>query len=279
VYSNYTFSNLSGISQPKIITDHLVEVTSSDTMKGSDEWSRYFPEKVFCEWQEKTFNEPTKMYLYAAVSAQQLAAIFNLLYEKEGIDYHFVVDGGCDGVFRGDEYDLGTPAIDAVSVIAASLSNKLCDKRYVMTAFGTEGVGRSVSHAEVLRRVSELMESGLAVSSITNNREAAKLFQQAFEYMTANMPIKFQSTIVSSICSSLRGQFGDRAVNAKTDISPVWVSPLTSLIWYLDIEAVAKSKLYYEEVVQEQTPIAVHSAIERFVKSRPPHGEKESIPI
>lgn len=191
-------------------------------------------------WYQRTYDVSTKVYCYQGLSIGQLTEVFSSLYEIEKIDYHFVVDDGCDGVFRADEYDLGSPSTDAISIIAANLSKSVSNKYYVMTAFGTEGYGKTVSHAQVLNRVADITASGKAVivSSIANDPELSKAFRSAFDYISKAMPIEFQSTIASSIAFSLDGKFGDHVVNQKTRNSPVWISPLTSLLWYLDLDAV-----------------------------------------
>ncbi|HTO24207.1 MAG TPA: DUF1152 domain-containing protein [Spirochaetia bacterium] len=279
-YSSYTFSNLSWVREPRKLGPYITVVEADDVMKGADEYARYFPEKVFCEWYRSTFSRRTRVYCYQGLAVCHLRDAFDLVYDQEQVDYHFVVDGGCDGIFRGDEFDLGTPSTDAISIIAASRSKTRAGKWYVLTAFGTEGIGKGVSHAEALRRISERIAdgSGLAVSSITNNREASRLFLSAFEYITASMPLRFQSTIASSIAASLAGRYGDQEVNAKTEMYKVWVSPLTSLVWYLDVKAVAESKLYYQEVLEAPSSIGVNVAIERLIHSRA-RGRREGIPI
>ena len=277
VYSSYSFSNVLGIRNGKKIGDRVIQVDENSTMDGDE---NYFPEKYFCEWYRETCGKSTKIYCYQSMSIRQLTDLFNQIYEGENIDYHFVVDGGCDGVFRGDEYDLGTPSTDAISIIAADLAKRISSKFYVMTAFGTEGVGKEVSHAQVLNRISEITASGkmVAVSSITNDPELSKQFLLAFEYISRAMPSRFRSTIAGSIAASLAGKFGDREVNQKTQINKVWVSPLTSLLWFLDLESVARNKLYYKEAVAAETSLGVHLAIERFIKTRQNQG-RESIPI
>ena len=140
----------------------------------------------------------------------RLIEVFSLLYEIEKIDYHFVVDGGCDGVFRGDEYDLGSPSTMRYPLLRL-ICKSVIKKYYVMTAFGTEGYAKQVSSAQALNRVADITASGktVMVSSITNDPELSKAFRSAFDYISKAMPIEFQSTIGGSIAFSLEGKFGD----------------------------------------------------------------------
>ena len=280
VYSSYSFSGLHNVISSNKIADTVTIVDEKSKMKDDELMSKYFPEKFFCEWYQRTYGVSTKVYCYQGVSIARLTEVFSLLYEIEKIDYHFVVDGGCDGVFRGDEYDFGSPSTDAISIIAANLSKSVIKKYYVMTAFGTEGYAKQVSHAQALNRVADITASGktVIVSSITNDPELSKAFRSAFDYISKAMPIEFQSTIGGSIAFSLEGKFGDHAVNQKTRNAPIWVSPLTSLLWYLDLDAVAKNKLYYKEILAAKTSMGVTLAVEKFIKSRR-RLERESIPI
>ena len=275
VYSSLTFSNLGCVVRPIRVSDGVVLV--DENSRSSD---GYFPEKVFCDWYKRAYGRSTRVYCYAGVSVRLLTFIFDLICEREGIDYHFVVDGGCDGIFRGDEYNLGSPSTDAISIIAASRAKKVMRRDYVLTAFGTEGVGKEVSHAQALNRVSDLIAKGtqVSVSSIANNSEVATAFLSAFDYLTRTMPREHQSTITSSIAASLRGMFGDCAVDPKTESNPVWISPLTSLMWFMDVEAVAKSKLYYDEVVRADTSTEVYEIIGGYIK-RNGTRKRDAIPI
>ncbi len=45
-----------------------------------------------------------------------------------------IVDGGVDGIFRGDEYDLGTPSMDSISIISSSLTITY-NHKYPTTAY------------------------------------------------------------------------------------------------------------------------------------------------
>lgn len=49
-------------------------------------------------------NAEKKIYCYSGIGVQPLINIFNYIQEREKIDYLFVVDGGCDGILRGDEF-------------------------------------------------------------------------------------------------------------------------------------------------------------------------------
>jgi len=84
----------------------------------------------------------------------------------------------------GDEYDLGTPSMDSISIISASLYS-IENRYFVMTAFGSEGANKEVSHAEVLERISELTGNNgfLGVSSLLKNSKTGKEFMDCGDFI------------------------------------------------------------------------------------------------
>jgi hypothetical protein len=60
--------------------------------------------------------------------------------------------------------------------------------------------------------------------------------------------------------------------------SSVWVSPLTALPWFMDDEAVAQSKIYYDGVVAATTSLGAHNVIEEYIRGNP-NRRREEIPI
>ncbi len=274
VYSSYSFTDLQAIPQGRWINDELVLI--NETTKDLKD-SSYFPEKVYCDWYAQRYGKSSLVYGYNNLGVVPLIDLFNTIKIAEGVDYHFVVDGGSDGLLRGDEYNLGSPTIDAISIIAGSQS-KITYKYFVSTAFGTEGVGKSVSHAEVLENMACTLsqQKMLGVTSIINNPRIQAEFEDCFVYLFNHVPQVHHSTIVGSIAAALRGLFGDHAVNYKTKRAPVWLSPLTTLLWYFNLPAIAKNKLYYDEGLQTVTSGEIGHIITRRKRSI---ARKTPIPI
>jgi hypothetical protein len=273
VYSSFSFSSVPLAEKIKWITDKLMLVDGESALAKS----RYFPEKYLCEWYHQKKGIPQRVYCYSVSSISDLTEIFDHIKNIEMIDYHFVVDGGSDGILRGDEFDLGTPDIDATSVIAASKST-IERGYYVLTAFGTEGANKSVRHAEVLERMSELIctDDMAGVSSILNDVEIKDDFLDAVSFIFARNGDP--STIVGSMTESLKGKCGDRSFNWKTVLAPVWVSPLTSLLWFFSITGVADNKLYYDDILEAKEVFEIDRIISRFWSSHRTHMRKD-IPI
>ncbi len=81
-----------------------------------------------------------------------------------------------------------------------------------------------------------------------------------------NLPAEKHSVIAGSVVEALKGRFGFSRFNAKTQTAPVWLSALTSLYWFFDLDAVARAKPYLSEVLQTDTVTDVADAIERTRK-------------
>lgn len=251
VYGSYTFTNLSFVKNFERIKNPNGKIGSicSKVDRHSICENSYFPEKYLSEWHFEHRNMEMPVYCYSGQGVQTLVDLFNYIQELEEVDYLFIVDGGADGIMRGDEYDLATPTLDAISIIAGSLS-EIKQSYYVLSAFGTEGVGKGFSHAEALHRMSDLIKSNqmLGVSSLLNDPSIKQDYLSLYDLVSEKMYKNDSSTIMGSIAESVKGVFGDTAVNNKTSFEPVWISPLTSLLWYFDLEGVAKMKLYYDDI-------------------------------
>ncbi len=196
------------------------------------------------------------------------------------INHHLMIDGGVDSIFRGDEFDIASPVEDTISLIAAQSASSLQSKILILSAFGSEGVGKSVSHAEVLQCLSRFIaQSKLrGISSILNNPRAAHRFADMARYLRESVCSEDWNNIVNSIDASLVGAFGDTVVTSRTNRLPIWVSPLTSLLWFLDLEAVALDKLFYSTYVELQHFDDIMNAIFR-IRLNMPNGKRPSIPI
>ncbi|WP_177198131.1 DUF1152 domain-containing protein [Nitrosomonas communis] len=271
--ANYSFTDLRKVSGASWLMPNLLEIGSN---AASPEW--YFPELYVTRWYANR-NETQSIFCFDKQGVAPTAEAYQHLVQKLSIDTVICVDGGIDGLFRGDETDLGTPSMDSISVLATHLSG--ADRRYyATTAFGVEGAEGKVSHAQALRRMSELIaqDAHLGVGTVIRSTPTGKAFVSLVEYLFNQMPPQGKSTMASSLLAAMNGAFGRTPVNYKTDYQPPWLSPLTTLFWYFQADDVARMKLFYNEVLQTTTVTEVNAAIEQI------HGKTgplpfESIPI
>jgi hypothetical protein len=257
--ANYSFTDLRLIVGADQSYGHLYKITADSAHPTAG----YFPERHLAAWYRQAKGLDRPVWCLAKQGVQPTLASYNYLVGQLKIDVVVAVDGGVDGLFRGDEFELGTPSMDAISVIAASLCQAR-QKIYVCTAFGIEGAETRLSHAQVLHRMADLtrQEALLGVSTVLKGSAAARDFQSAVDYIHRQMETYQASTIASSLLAAIGGGYGRMAVNAKTQERQPWISPLTALYWYFRAEEVARLKLFYPQVLNSETVMEVSAAIE-----------------
>ncbi|MBN2536081.1 MAG: DUF1152 domain-containing protein [Spirochaetales bacterium] len=273
--ANYSFTDLGNIRNARWHSDYLLEISAESYLENGD----YFPELYLSKWYKENTKIDKKIWCFSRYGVKPILKNYNYIIEKYNIDTVFCIDGGVDGIFRGDEFDLGTPSMDSISVIASSLSSAVY-KYYVCTAFGIEGAEGKVSHAQVLNRISDLikMNSFSGIGAIIKTDPIGNKFYNIIKSIYIKLPQIKQSIIVNSILASMDGIFGRNSIHPKTEINPPWISPLTSLFWYFNADSVAKIKLFYNDVLDTETVEEVSEAIS-IIRDKKGIKDYENIPI
>jgi hypothetical protein len=271
---SYSFSQLNEVQGGTWHGDHLLEVTADSTCEGD-----YFPERHLAQWFREARGGERSIWCFTKDAVGPTTDSYRKLVERFDVHAVICVDGGVDGIFRGDETDLGTPSMDSVSVLATHLC-KAPRRIYASTGFGTEGAEGTVSHAQALERMADLtaLDAALGVGNIVRNSPVGREFIEAVDFIFRRMSPIRRSIMVSSLLASIRGAYGRTVVHAKTRDRPPWISPLTSLYWYFEADAVAKMKLFYEEALSAPSLGEFAEAIER-ARGRAGVKPFESIPI
>jgi hypothetical protein len=256
--ASYSFTHLEAVKDAVWRTPDLLEVSASAT---SDE--DYFPEQRLAAWYAvRKLDRPIWCLGRGAVAETREA--LDWIVRQHGVETIICVDGGVDGIFRGDEADLGTPSMDSVTVLASHTCSA-ARRLYACTAFGVEGAEGTVSHAQALERMAELTAQGAfrGVGAVLPTDPVGLEFVEAAKYIFAHTPPLRRSIVISSILAALQGAHGRTVVNEKTRERPPWISLLTLLFWYFDADAVAKLKLFYQDALHAKTLGEVGEAIER----------------
>lgn len=273
--ASYSFTELSAVRRATRHSEHLWEVSADSYLEQGD----YFPERLLCRWYRERRGMEKAVWCLAREGVVPTRASYDALVGRLGIEAVVCVDGGVDGIFRGDEHDLGTPSMDSISVVAASLC-KAARRIYACTAFGVEGAESEVCHAQALARMADLVRENalLGVGCPLRESSAGRLFLDAVAAIDGWLPPLRRSVVVSAVVAAMGGAFGPTAVHAKTVDRLPWLSPLTLLYWYFDAVAVARMKLFYAEAAESGTVADVARAIEA-VRRRGPVSPPERIPI
>ncbi|MDX1971864.1 MAG: DUF1152 domain-containing protein, partial [Candidatus Sumerlaeia bacterium] len=207
-------------------------------------------------------GDPRPVYLFRKTGAKPMLQSLQLLISKEKPDVLLLLDGGIDALLRGDETSLGTPTEDWVSLSAANSCVDVNHKILVCIGFGAERWD-GICHAQGMRRISELIATGgfLGCEAFAADCKPGQRWLECLDYLEAATG-SLHGIVTATIKASLQGNFGLMPVNFRTQTTPIYVSPLASLAWYFQLEAVAKAKLYLDALLYTETAEKVTMAIE-----------------
>ncbi len=275
LFANYSFSRLNEIEDAEWVNESILSVKPNSKMKNNG----YFPEGKLSRWFKSEQNKDVPIFCFSNLGVKSLTRVYDFLFQRHSISHLILIDGGVDGIFRGDEFDLGTPSMDSISIIGASLS-RIPNKIYSITAFGSEGLKGEISHAQVLNRISDLIkiDKMLGVTSLLKSSQIGETFIKAVKFIYQNSQRDHESNIVSSLIKSMIGEFGDTAVNSKTQERKIWISPLTSLFWFFDLCAVAEMKIFHKDVLETDSVEEVNKILETIRKDKQ-FSKRDQIPI
>ncbi|MFN8611392.1 MAG: DUF1152 domain-containing protein [Vulcanimicrobiota bacterium] len=259
--ASYSFSELREVEGAEKISSRLFRL-HADCQPPSN---GYCPELWLCRWWRQHFGEDLSVWCYRRVGTAPLADIFTELTGRLGLEAIVVVDGGVDGLFVGDEHELGTPETDTASLLAAFAQADLA--RYcAFCAFGTEGTAYAVRHCDALERMAELIGQGhgLGVSALLPQTQEGQWFSDCLEYVHANLGEQWHSHMAGSILAAMGGRFGEQILSQRCQQAPIWVSPLTLLYWFFDLPGLARQRPYLQEALRAETVGQLHDLIQDY---------------
>jgi len=242
--ANYTFCDLSlvnRISEPEVLLEHLVVGA-----RGAGRIPWYFPEGYLAQWFKEVRSEDVPVWMFANMSVGPVARAYRKLTEHLGIDAVILVDGGVDSLMRGDEERPGSLVEDTIS-LAAIEPLDIPVKILACLGFGTE-VEERVGHHHALENIAALAGEGAFWGScaLTAQMEAFQLFESAARYVW-EQPNHSKSHISTRIIPAVRGEFGNYHMYTDNPMrETVFISPLMSLYWFFDANAVIRRSLLVE---------------------------------
>ncbi|MBI3929901.1 MAG: DUF1152 domain-containing protein [Armatimonadetes bacterium] len=265
-----SFADL-GSSTGTRITQALTRI-DADT-EGSEE---YFPERALSRWF-RTRGEDVPVYCFQRTGVVTLSTAWRTLADRLRLDAVILADGGTDSLMRGDEVGLGTPQEDLASIAAVHSLDLPC-KIVSCLGFGIDTFDE-VCHAQFLESVAALQRKGgfLGAFSLLPQMEEARLFLEAVDYAVEAMP-GAPSVVSGSIASALEGYFGDHHRTWRTSGNRLFISPLMSMYWSFDLDAVARRCLYIKELCLTESYRDVDRVVQDFRKRYPPMRGWEHIP-
>jgi hypothetical protein len=237
--ANYSFAYIEEVQGMRPAST-VVEVTAD-----SEGLTDYFPEKYLAQWF-RTQGQETSIYCFHRTGCLPLLDAYRALATQLQLDTVVVVDGGTDGLMRGDEAGLGTPCEDISSIAAV---DELDVERKILVCLGF-GVDRyhGVCHAQFLEAVAELTKQGafLGVFSLLEQMPEVQKYQAATKAVFTMMPQRL-SMVNGSILAALEGHYGDSPQTEHAN-GTLWINPLMTFYWAFDLKAVAKRILYLDDI-------------------------------
>jgi len=119
-------------------------------------------------------------------------------------------------------------------------------------------------NADVLERVSDLIKANAfyGTTSLIKSDSCAKALISASQFIFGQMDRQQHSNIVCSMLAALEGKFGFNTVNSKTEINPIWLSALTCMYWFFDLDKTARMKIFYNDALCTNTVLEISNLIE-----------------
>lgn len=234
--ANLSFSDITEVFNGEELTDTLIGITV-DAEGDAD----YFPEFYLAEWFYSERNEDVVIWGFQKTGARPLVRNYQALVEHLNIDGIILVDGGVDSLIHGDEPQAGTIFEDMLSLLAVNELKKVPVKINACLGLGVE---HEIGYAHLFENIAELSKAGsfLGTCSLLKQMEVYQQYEAAVKYVFDQQP-EYPSVISSSVISAVQGHYGNYHLIKRTRGSRLRISPLMSIYWFFDTQAVVKRNL------------------------------------
>ena len=253
---SYSFGSTDNISNAEVVFSEKTPqgpceaklVTANAT--GSP---KYEPEIGLCAYLDTQWPDEAPHQVYACYarlfSVPMLVRLYRQVIREHGVDTVVTIDGGSDSLMRGDEYGLGDPIEDTVSVTAASELSEEEDgvhtKLLISAGFGMDRFN-NVCDADGLRAIAELSQSGgfRGSISIEPTADAFIFYRNAVDFL--NERATFRSVMTAGLVAAVEGSFGytvPKVVASRVREGHLFVWPLMGMLFAFDTDAVARRSL------------------------------------
>jgi hypothetical protein len=256
-FANLSFSELERLDLDDWVAPDVAAVGPDSA--GSDD---YFPERTLARWLREQ-GLPSTVYAFPRTGVAPLAVAYQALVDHLSVDAVVLVDGGTDILMRGDEAGIGTPEEDMTSLAAVAMLTRV-QRLVVCLGFGIDAY-HGVCHTHVLENLAALDRAGgyLGALSIPSASAEARAYLDAVAHAQTATPLR-PSIVQGQIAAALRGEFGDVAFTSRTAGSELFVNPLMSLYFTVDLPTLADSVGYLDHLRDTRTMVEVALVIEGY---------------
>ena len=192
---SYSFGSANNISDAEVVFSEKTPQGTCDaklvTARATGS-PNYEPEIGLCAYLDQQWPAEAPHQVYACYarlfSVPMLVRLYRQVIRAHRVDTVITIDGGSDSLMRGDEFGLGDPIEDTVSVTAASLLSPEQDgihtKLLISVGFGMDRFN-NVCDADGLRAIAELSQSGgfRGSVSIEPTSEAFAFYRGAVRFL------------------------------------------------------------------------------------------------
>ncbi|MGW2700366.1 DUF1152 domain-containing protein [Streptomyces sp. NPDC001340] len=271
--ANLSFSDLYGLSLDSWVEEDVAAVRPDTPLRGD-----YFPERALARWLE-TQGMPDTVYAFPRTGVEPLRAAYRrLLDHLGGVDAVVLVDGGTDILMRGDEHGLGTPEEDMASLAAVAGLDEVPHRLVACLGFGVDAY-HGVNHALFLENLAALDRKGAYLGAFSLPRESQEgaLYLDAVAHAQQSHE-SHPSIVHGSVAAAVRGDFGDVRFTERTRDSELFVNPLMSLYFCVDLPALARANLYLDRLEGTMLMRQISSVIAGFREELPRQRAPRAFP-
>ncbi|MFJ8746091.1 DUF1152 domain-containing protein [Embleya sp. NPDC127516] len=270
-YANLSFVTVDRLPSRDRLLPGLAAVRP-DT-PGNDD---YFPERALAMWLARN-GLPETVYAFGKTGVEPLRAAYRRLVKDLDVDAIVLVDGGTDILMRGDEASLGTPEEDMTS-LAAVAGVRVPTRLVVSLGFGIDSY-HGICHAQVLENLAALTRSGHYLGALSIPRESREgaLYLDAVAYANRLTPRR-SSIVHGSVGAALQGRFGDAHFTERTGNSELFINPLMSVYFTVDLAGLAERSLYLSLLEGSVTIWDVARRIDEFRDGLATTRPRQTIP-
>ncbi|MGV9564330.1 DUF1152 domain-containing protein [Streptomyces sp. NPDC003480] len=269
--ASLSFSDLYALNVDSWVAEDVAAVRPDTQLHGD-----YFPERSLARWLHSQ-ELPDTVYAFPCTGVQPLRAAYRALLEHlGGADAVVLVDGGTDILMHGDEHGLGTPEEDVASLAAVAGLDEVPHRLVACLGFGVDA-HHGVNHSLVLENLAGLDRAGGYLGAFSLPRESP----EGAAYLDAvahaqRCHASHPSIVHGSVAAAVRGEFGDVRFTERTRGSELFVNPLMTLYFCVDLPVLARANLYLDRlertVLMRQISSAISSFRDELPRQRPPRA-------
>lgn len=249
--ANYSFSSLEIVSHycnTITLEEQLLEGATAGIPSSLQ--LGYYPEGYLSQWFQKEYKQDVPVWMFAKVGPVMLTPLYQQLVDHLEIDAMILLDGGVDSLMIGDEAGAGTFLEDTISMISIEALD-VPVKILACLGFGAE---LEVAHHNALANMATLTQQGafLGACALTQDMPVYQLYEDACRYVW-EQPSHYKSHINMRVVSAVTGEFDNHHIYDDYVPRPVYVSPMMSLYWCFDADAVIKRSLVANHIRHTKT--------------------------